>query len=229
MGFSNINNAFRRLPAALSALAVVACAGVASADTQLDIDLNNFRVTADFNADAGLYTLAFSDDIDTEIENIRIDGDDAAGFSDPFEGNTTADFIALAELEGTATSGTVTSAIFQLRDDAGNVFSFDEVGGFYQDTGTAIEVLLILSSPDGEFNSNEFAGVDVTMFNEAAPLDVSVAVFYVNRKLFTNRGHLDSTADADISVVAAMPVPEPATAGLLLGGAGLTLLRRRRA
>ncbi len=227
MNMGTTNNSTRRLTAALSAVAGLALsAGVASADTQLDIDLNNFRVTSDFNSNAGLYQLAFSDDIDTEIASIRIDGDDAPGFSDPFAGNTSADFIALAELMGDENSGTVTSAIFQLTDDDGNVFTFDEVTGSYFDSGNAIEVVLIFESPDGEFNSGTFAGVDVSEFNDAQSLDVAAISFFVNRKLFTNRGHLDSMADADITILA---VPEPATAGLLLGAAGLGLLRRRRA
>ena len=193
---------------ATTVVAALSIVGTASAQvTQMDIDLNNFRVTGDVVSNTE-YTLSMIDDHDTIIESIRIDGDDAAGFYDPFAGNTTADYSAIVNLTGSKSSGTVTSGIFQLTDDVGNVFSFDEVSGSYFDTGTGIELVLIMASDDGEFNSNTFSGVDVTTFNTAQSLDVSIVTFLLDRKVLVLDNFTDNAADADIAIVAVVPSPE---------------------
>lgn len=205
-----------------AAFSVTAGLGTASAQ-RLDLDLNDFSVTSD-HIDGSQFELSLFDDDDTLLADIDIDFEDAAGFADPFVGMTDADFTGSLSLSGTPSSGTVTGGLFRLEDDADNVFSFDDITGTYTDSGNRIELVMFLNSDTGDFNSNTFAGVDVSAFNTVPPLDVSVITFYFDRQLLVGN-HTDIEADLDL---AAVVIPEPATTATLglIGVAGL--LRRRR-
>ncbi len=210
--------------ATVAAVAATFVTNASLAQSQMDIDLNGFRVTGEL-VSATEFTLSMTDDHDTTIVSIRHDGEDAAGFYDPFAGSTSADYTAIVNLVGSKSAGVVSSGIFQLEDDMGNVFTFDEVEGTYFDSGTLIEVVLLLRSDDGEFNSNTFSGVDVTNFNNAPSLDVSVVTFSADRKLLTVDSFTDANVDADIRIDV---VPSPTVTSSLGVLGGLTLLRRRR-
>ncbi len=196
-------------------------ASSAMAQSQLDIDLNNFVVSA--SSTSGGYTLDLSDDDNTEIENIRIDGMDAAGFADPFP-DFDAGFMGELELSGDADSGTITGGFYELSDGQGNVFSFDNISGSYFDSGTGIGVVLNKMSGTGSFNSDTFAGVDVSGFT-ADNLPTSAITFFLNPEVLTG-GTTDTTVDTDITVT--IPSPTAATAGLGLMGLMAAGKRRRK-
>lgn len=210
---------------AIGATAITAsifAASSASAATELEIDLNNFMVTS--SATGNGFELTLEDDANTSIQNIRIDGVDAPGFVDPFPG---ASFVGSLTLVGDASSGTITGGSYNLDDGAGNTFSFGNIRGSYLDSGSGIELVLLMQSSTGDFSSNTFAGVDVSAFNNDDSLPVSAIGFFFNRTLLTNPGSTDNVADTDITVT--IPSPTAATAGLGLMGLMALGKRRRKA
>ena len=177
-----------------------------SAATQLDIDLNNFNVMGSTTSDG--FVLDLSDDGDTEIQNIRIDGSDAGGFTDPFP-DFPASFTGQLQLSGDASSGDVVGGFYNLSDGQGNVFSFSDATGSYFDSGTGIGVVLEFASNSGNFNTDMFAGVDVSTFSSSNALPVSVIAFFFDPSVLSSNGGTDQTADSDITVVIPSPVPRP--------------------
>ncbi len=198
-------------------------AGAAQAQSTLAIDLNNFSVTSAATSDG--FTLSLFDDDNTEIENVRINDMDAGGFVDPFS-RVSADFVGELNLVGDATSGRIVGGFYELSGRGSNMFSFDNISGTYEDTGTGIQLAFYGRSNSGDFATDEFAGVDVSEFDRD---DLSVAMlgFFFNRSLLTNVGSTDEIADTDIVVT--IPSPTAATAGLGLMGLMAAGKRRRRA
>ena len=193
----------------------------ASAQSQLDIDLNNFVASASTTSDG--YVLDLSSDSNTEIENIRIDGNDVAGFMDPFP-DFDADFTGQLTLSGDASGGTITGGFYLLDDGQGNTFSFDNISGTYFDSGTGIGVVLNKMSGTGAFSSDVFAGADVSAFSDDN-LPTSAITFFLMPSVLTD-GAVDTTVDTDITVT--IPSPTAATAGLGLMGLMAAGKRRRK-
>ena len=211
----------------ITKLSVVGVAGLsmfaassAMAQSQLDIDLNNFVVTS--TSTSGGYVLDLMDDDNTDIENIRIDGMDADGFSDPFSDG--ASFTGQLNLSGDADSGSITGGFYSMTDADGNMFSFDNITGSYFDSGTGIGVVLNKMSGTGSFSSNMFAGVDVSTFS-GSNLPTSAITFFLDPSVLASNGS-DTTVDTDITVT--IPSPTAATAGLGLMGLMAAGKRRRK-
>ncbi len=200
----------------------MATVSIASAATQLDIDLNNFQVTS--SATTGGFTLSLQDDANTELESIRLDGVDAAGFMNPFPGG---DFTGELSLVGDASEGQIVGGFYELTDGDGDTFRFDNIRGSYLDSGSGIQLVLLMRSNTGMFSSNDFAGVDVSEFFASGPLPVGALGFFFDRNLLINPGSVDNVADTDITVT--IPSPTAATAGLGLMGIMALGKRRRKA
>ena len=213
----------KTLIAGIALAAAGLTAGAAQAQSTLAIDLNNFSVTSSATSDG--FMLSLFDDDNTEIENVRINDMDAAGFADPFA-SVSADFNGELRLVGDANSGQIVGGFYELSGRGGNMFSFDGITGTYEDTGTGIQLAFYGRSNTGNFATDEFAGVDVSEFDRGN-LPVSMLGFFFNRSLLTNVGSTDDVADTDIVVT--IPSPTAATAGLGLMGLMAAGKRRRRA
>lgn len=215
----------KTLLAGVALFAAAGLAGAAQAGSTLAIDLNNFSVTSAATSDG--YTLSLFDDDNTEIENIRINDVDANGFNDPFTDTAVmANFVGELQLVGDANSGRIVGGFYELSGRSMNMFSFDNISGTYENTGTGIQLAFYGRSNTGDFATDEFAGVDVSEFDRD---DLSVAMlgFFFNTGLLTNPGSTDTIADTDILVT--IPSPTAATAGLGLMGLMAAGKRRRRA
>ncbi len=210
---------------AFSATAIAAsifAASSASAATQLEIDLNNFTVTSSATSDG--FTLDLTEDENTDIKSIRIDGSDAPGFANPFPAGS---FSGELTLVGDSNSGTITGGSYTIDDGAGNTFSFSNITGSYLDSNSGIQLVLLMSSDNGNFSSDLFAGVDVSDFSDDT-LPVGAIGFFFDESLLSNPGSSDNVADTDITIDLAVVIPSPTAATAGLGLMGIMALGKRR-
>ena len=206
-----------------AAAGTFAFAGVASAQTELKVDLNDFTVTSSSSTGGEVDTLTFGTDADTAITEILIDGNPVSEFDNTvtFSGqiNLNPD-DSTSEIDGTVGSGS-----FTLTGAGGTNLTVDFVNGRYMDSGNGIQVVFFLNG-QSSFDADTFEGVDIGRFGNSSGLPTSLIGFFFDRELFTTAGYVDDDASFDFMVT--IPSPTAATAGLGLMGV-LALGKRRKA
>jgi hypothetical protein len=207
----------RRFAAPAAALAFLAGASVASANSVLQIDVNSLTATAAPGFSTS-YTgsVDLSTNMNSELAGILIGGSNQmiSGTLDNFTGtinlvNGQVDggsfVVSVLESDGVTInsySATINDAAGQVNTQAGQGFSIDGL------------------TFDGTFSSATFAGVDVAKWFDNQPLTGSFIQFAFN----PNAQGVDGDSDIDIFVV----VPLPAGGMLAFAGlAGLVGVRRR--
>ena len=203
-----------------AAAGTFAFAGVASAQTELKVDLNDFTVTSSSSTGGEVDTLTFGTDADTAITEILIDGNPVSEFDNTvtFSGqiNLNPD-DSTSEIDGTVGSGS-----FTLTGVGGTSIVVDFVNGTYMDSGNGIQVVFFMNGL-ANLDGDTFEGVDVTRFNSFDNLQTSIIGFYFDRSLFSTPGF---TEDASFDFLLTVPSPTAATAGL--GRMGVLALGKRR-
>jgi len=124
-------------------------------------------------------------------------------------------------------NGNVVGGSVSISDTSGNTYqAFISAGGSVFDLGVGSDepgrFLINGFTFAGEFNTNTFAGVDVSLWADAEPLIGS----FLDFKFTPDVNGMDDDTDVDLFVV--VPTPAPAAMGFL-GLAGLGAIRRRRA
>lgn len=226
--------------------AVIASAGsVAMATNELQIDVNSlttqvmgapsasapdmYNADGDLGATAGLPrgggfgttftgSIAMSDDATSVLAGILIDGVNANAMGSLSDFSGQIDFN-----NGSVTGGFLQVDVLETDGITVNTYSAQIIGGMGQITtqagqGFKIDGLTFM----GAFSSSTFAGVDVSLWDEAEPLTGSFLQF----KFDPDANGTDVDSDIDIFVVVPLPTA-PALAGVSLIGL-LGASRRRR-
>ena len=206
-------------------IGAVVVAGLATmsarADRVLQFDINSITASTGVSGFGTNFTgtITLSKDADSMLTDLLIDGSAqniAAGQLSAFAGTITLN------------NGVVSGGGFSITDTSGNIYAASIVNGV-GDVTAAVNPGGFGPGPftidgltfQGTFNSNTFAGVDVSTWNNREPLEGSFLQF----KFGPDANGDDTNADVDIFVV----VPLPAPAGLAgLGLIGIGALRRRR-
>ena len=205
----------RNLVALTAVAGLFGAASAASAQTEINIDLNDFTVTS--TGSGGVVTgLDLGTDDDTAVTEIRIDGNPVVEFTSGVE------FTGSLTLDGLA----VTGGSYTLTGEGGNSFTVSNITGSIVNSGNGFDLALFLTG-DGFFSGDTFEGVDVSVFNAAEPLQVSIIGFDFNSDLLDSVGSFDDEASFDF-LGTIIPSPTAATAGLGLMGV-LALGKRRKA
>ena len=207
--------------ALIATTAIFAGATNASA-AEIYVDVNDFQVRSQ-NLGGGNFNLTLSDDADTMLSDLRIDGVRPAGWYDPFTAGGSSDLTGSLLLSGNPVQGVVTGGTIVLTDDQGSTFDFGALSGTYRDSGTRQELVLFLTAGNGMIDGSTFAGADTTAF-DGMPLDVSVITFYFDRALLVGAR---TDEDGDLDVIA-VTIPEPTSVLAVAAMGGFGLLRRRR-
>lgn len=195
-------------------------AGLASADTILQFDVNSLTATANGAFGTGFTgSVTLADDVNSSLAGMLIDGVNqniAAGQLADFTGSITI------------TAGAVTGGSFTIMDTSGATYSASILGGSGS-VGTSAGQTGPFTIDGLTFNGvfanlsggTDFAGVDVTAWNQVPMITGSFLEF----KFGPNLQGVDD--DADVDIFASVPTPAAATMGLA-GLAGLGVTRRRR-
>ncbi|RMH27961.1 MAG: hypothetical protein D6693_04310 [Planctomycetota bacterium] len=209
-----------QITAALAAASVMSAAQAAQV---LQFDLNSLTATSSSLVSTGFTgTITLSKDANSTLNAILIDGVD--------QGIAAGQLLAVTG-SITLSAGTVTGGSLSITDTGGNVYSANIVSGSGSVTLSAgqtgpfrIDGLTF----QGMFNSNTFAGVDVSPWNASEPLNGSFLQFKFGQDA-NNDGIADSNVDTDSDIDVFVIVPTPTAAGLAgLGLLGLGAVRRRR-
>ncbi len=207
----------KKFAATAAGIAMLAGASMASATTQLQIDVNSLTATAGAGFGTS-YTGAvnFTKNVNSDLAGILIDGvgQTSTGTLDTFTGTinlvggmVTGGSFAVTVLESDAVtfntySATIAGGAGQVNTQAGQGFSIDGL------------------TFNGAFTSAVFSGVDVTPWFNNQPLTGSFIHFAFN----PNAMGVDTDSDIDIFVT----VPLPAGGAMAFAGlAGLAGVRRR--
>jgi len=206
------------------AVALLGVASAAQAGSVLTIDLNNFTVNA--SGAPGIRTLNLSDNANTVIANIAVDGVSAAG-SQPITDFTGQMFV------DTSIAQNVSGAIagnFILTDQFLKTYSVAVLSGSYAYTGTGGDQVTISAlTAGGLFSSSTFGGVNVSSWQSVQPVNGTIFQFAMSRAVFDALGGgVDTDVDAEITAV--VPLPATANMGIALiacvGGAGIWQRRK---
>ena len=215
----------------VAALVGLGVAGAANATSVLQFDVNSLLAQAIAGqgggpqpAEGAAFSATFtgalflSDDSNSTLADMLINGSAqniADGQLDSFFGEI--DLV----------NGSVVGGGIAITDTSGNTYQAIISNG----SGSVIDLGMGADEPGrflingltfaGEFNTNTFAGVDVSLWADAEPLTGSFLEF----KFTPDMQGVDD--DTDIDVFAVVPTPAPAAMGFL-GLAGLGAIRRRR-
>jgi len=212
-----MNSKLARLAAPAAALALLAGAGVASANSVLQIDVNSLTATAGPGFGTG-YTgsVNLSTNANSELAGILI-----GGSSQMISGTLSSFAGAINLVNGQVDGGSFTVTVLESDNVTLSTYSAtinDTAGQVNTQAGQGFSIDGLTF--DGTFSSATFAGVDVSKWFDNQPLTGSFIQFAFN----PNAQGVDGDSDIDIFVT----VPLPAGGMMAFAGlAGLASVRRR--